>query len=90
VIVSDSAGHLAEYREKPVLSYDVSTGVYAMSSKARDHIAHNERIDMPDLMLRLLSKGLPPRIYRHEGTWLDIGRVEDYEAAQKKWQTEHP
>ena len=90
VIVSDSSGHLAEYREKPVLSYDVSTGVYAMSSKVREYIGSQERLDMPDLMLRLLGKGFPPRIFRHEGTWLDIGRIEDYEAAQKKWHNEHP
>lgn len=90
VIHTDSTGHLTDYREKPVLSYDVSTGVYAMSRGVRDYIAENERLDMPDLMLRLLDKGAPPRIYRHEGKWLDVGRVEDYELAQQQWREEHP
>jgi NDP-sugar pyrophosphorylase family protein len=90
VIVGDGHGHLAEYREKPVLSYEVSTGVYAMSSRVREFIGQNERLDMPDLMLRLLAKGSPPRIYRHEGKWLDVGRVEDYEAAQRQWEEAHP
>jgi NDP-sugar pyrophosphorylase family protein len=90
VIVEDEQGHLADYREKPVLSYEVSTGVYAMSSRVREFIGQNERLDMPDLMLRLVGKGSPPRIYRHAGTWLDVGRVEDYEAAQRQWQETHP
>lgn len=89
ILIEDGSGHLAEYREKPTLSYEASTGVYAMSSRVRDHMVKGERLDMPDLMLRLLAKGMPPRIYRHEGKWLDIGRVEDYEIAQKQWQETH-
>jgi NDP-mannose synthase len=90
VIVSDAHEHLAEYREKPVLSYEVSTGVYAMSSRVRQVIGKNEKLDMPDLMLRLLAQGQPPRIFRHEGSWLDVGRIEDYEAAQLQWQKANP
>jgi NDP-sugar pyrophosphorylase family protein len=90
VIVTDERGRLSEYREKPILSYEVSTGVYAMSSGVRRFIADGERLDMPDLMLRLKAAGVAPRIYRHEGTWLDVGRVEDYETAQRQWQATHP
>jgi len=90
VIVTDDSGHLSEYREKPVLSYEVSTGVYAMSSEVRRFISNREKLDMPDLMLRLKAEGVPPRIYRHQGTWLDVGRVEDYETAQRQWQASHP
>jgi NDP-sugar pyrophosphorylase family protein len=90
ILVSDGRGHLKEYQEKPTLSYEASTGVYAMSRRVREYIANGERLDMPDLMLRLLARGFPPRIYRHEGHWLDIGRVEDYEIAQKQWHDAHP
>ena len=86
VVVDDGTGHLAEYREKPVLSYEVSTGIYAMSREVIRHLTPGEPLDMPDLMRRLTAAGTPPRLYRHEGRWLDIGRVEDYQQAQEEWE----
>ena len=46
-------------------------------------VAPGERLDMPDLMRRLMAAGLPPRLYRHVGQWLDVGRPEDYAIAQR-------
>jgi NDP-mannose synthase len=83
VLVSDADGYLIEYREKPTLSYTVSTGIYVLSNRVRTHMQPGERLDMPDLMRRLISAGSPPRLHRHEGQWLDIGRVEDYQSAQE-------
>ena len=86
VVVDDGTGHLAEYREKPVLSYEVSTGIYAMSREVIHHLTPGEPLDMPDLMRRLMAAGTAPRLLRHEGRWLDIGRVEDYQQAQEEWE----
>lgn len=83
VIQSTPDRRLCRYDEKPTLSYEVSTGVYAMSAGIREHMSPGEHLDMPDLMRRLMSVGLPPRLYRHVGQWLDVGRPEDYAIAQR-------
>lgn len=83
VIQASPERRLCRYDEKPTLSYEVSTGVYAMSAGIVEHIAPGERLDMPDLMRRLMAAGLPPRLYRHVGQWLDVGRPEDYAIAQR-------
>jgi NDP-sugar pyrophosphorylase family protein len=69
------------YDEKPVREHLVSMGVYAARPEIAEFVAPGERIDLPDLVVRLLERGEAVACHRHEGLWLDIGRHEDYEAA---------
>lgn len=73
---------LTGYDEKPTLSYEASMGVYCFSPRARAQIASGERLDFPDLVLRLIGAGEIVRGRPSESFWLDIGRPEDYEQAQ--------
>lgn len=73
---------LTNYFEKPNIEYESSMGVYCFSPRVRDFIAPGERLDFPDLMLRLVSEGETVRAWRSNAFWLDIGRPEDYEQAQ--------
>ena len=41
-----------------------------------------QRIDFPDLVLRLIDAGEMVRAWRSDDQWFDIGRHDDYEAAQ--------
>jgi NDP-sugar pyrophosphorylase family protein len=44
-----------------------------------------------DLLLCLLGRGLPAFTFPHNGTWLDIGRVEDFQSAQDlAWDDQQP
>ena len=67
--------------EKPEIPYVVSMGVYAMEPRALDFIEEGARMDLPDLVHKLLEAGEPVGSYLYEGYWLDIGRHEDYEQA---------
>jgi len=70
------------YVEKPTYDYEVSMGVYAFSPRALALIEPGERLDFPDLVLRLIEAGEVVRARRSEGDyWLDIGRHDDYETA---------
>jgi NDP-sugar pyrophosphorylase family protein len=69
------------FEEKPELPYIVSMGVYVMEPRALDYIEPDTRLDLPDLVLRLLDAGESVGSYLFEGYWLDIGRHEDYERA---------
>jgi NDP-sugar pyrophosphorylase family protein len=73
------------YVEKPVLSYVVSMGVYCFSPRVREHIPAGQRLDLPDLVLRLIASGEVVRAWRSEDQWLDIGRHDDYEQAQDEF-----
>ncbi|MFF5218995.1 NDP-sugar synthase [Micromonospora sp. NPDC000442] len=88
VLKIDASGDLVGYEEKPTLKLDVSMGAYAMSPAALANIPAGP-YDMPQLILDLLAKGQRIRSWRHQGFWLDIGRVDDYSLANKMF-TENP
>lgn len=73
------------FDEKPTLTYDVSMGVYAFEREVAKLIPPGERFDFPDLVLSLLRDGKDVAAYRSKDFWLDIGRREDYELAQERF-----
>lgn len=81
VISLGEHGEITGYTEKPTLSYDVSMGIYMFSSEIKAHIPKGERLDLPDLILKLLAAKEHVNSYPFSGHWLDIGRPEDYAQA---------
>lgn len=79
------AHRLARYIEKPILSYDVSMGVYVFEKRVLKWVPSNRYLDFPELIQRLIKKGEKIVCYPSRDFWLDIGRHEDYEEAQKKF-----
>lgn len=74
-------GKLAEFHEKPHLTYQVSMGVYALNRKVLDFIPENTYFGFDHLMEKMLQNNIPVLAKKHEGYWMDIGRPEDYEQA---------
>ena len=72
--------------EKPSFPVIVSMGIYAFDPLAIDYIDIGERLDLPDLVARLLDANHPVGSYRHDGFWLDVGRPEDYAAAIEQFE----
>jgi NDP-sugar pyrophosphorylase family protein len=72
---------VASFEEKPVLSYNVSMGVYVFDRRVVELIPRGERYDFPDLLGAVLEHGWPVHAYRSGDFWLDIGRPEDYKLA---------
>lgn len=87
VIERDGKGRIIDYREKPVLTYDVSMGVYAFSPAILAHIPDGY-FDFPDLVLEMIRQGRNVRGYPFDGLWLDIGRQEDYGRAVETFAAE--
>ena len=86
VLEFDRVRRLTHYREKPVLSYSVSMGVYVFDRKVLNWIPRGRYFDFPDLIQKLLQEGQRVLCYPNQDFWLDIGRHEDYEEAQKRFQ----
>jgi len=81
VIVKSDGGVLGEYREKPVLEYDVSMGINVLSSESLDLIPSDGKFDIPELMTALIRTGKKVMCFDTDCYWQDIGRFEDYEQA---------
>jgi NDP-sugar pyrophosphorylase family protein len=79
-VVADKENKIIDYREKPILKYSVSMGIYAFRREILKLIP-GKKFDFPDLVHRLISTGQNPAIYRFNGIWLDIGRPDDWEKA---------
>ncbi len=86
VLEFDRTHRLTHYREKPILSYSVSMGVYVFDRRVLDWIPRSRYFDFPDLIQKLLKNGERVLCYPSRDFWLDIGRHEDYEDAQKRFQ----
>jgi NDP-mannose synthase len=78
------------YDEKPTFRFRVSMGVYALEPRAIEHVPAEGSFDVPDLALALLAAGEPVGAYDYDGYWLDIGRHDDYEAAERDADTVLP
>ena len=78
VLDVDGNGSLTGFREKPVLRYLVSMGVYAMSRELLEMVPPGQRYGFDNLMLDLLQRGERVHVEPYDGYWLDIGRVDDY------------
>ncbi len=70
-------------REKPCFRFFVNAGIYLIEPAAWDFISNGERLDMTQMIERLIAGAgkvvsFPVREY-----WLDVGRPDDYERAQR-------
>jgi NDP-sugar pyrophosphorylase family protein len=84
-------GLVAGFKEKPILSNLVSMGVYCMEPSVFEHIPANLPFGFDDLVLGLLKSDVPVYSYIHQGIWLDIGRVDDFQVAQElEWDAQSP
>lgn len=73
-------GRVTAYVEKPVMSHQVSLGIYALDPRALEHLADGP-VDIPAMVATLLADGEEVRAYEFAGEWFDIGTVGEHEAA---------
>jgi NDP-sugar pyrophosphorylase family protein len=73
---------VTRFKEKPVLTHIVSTGIYCVEPSVIELIPEGVPFGFDNLMHCMLSRKWPVRAFLHSGLWLDIGRVEDFQRAQ--------
>ncbi len=72
-----------KYIEKPKYTFDVSMGIYIFNRNVLRNIVYNKSLDMPQLLTILHNSNYKILCYKGEYYWLDIGRINDYEEANK-------
>jgi NDP-sugar pyrophosphorylase family protein len=85
-IIHHEGNHsITDYIEKPLHIFQVSMGVYVFEREVLQYIEPRKRLDLPDLVKRLLAHGRSVVSYPFEGYWLDIGNHSDYEKALEEY-----
>jgi NDP-sugar pyrophosphorylase family protein len=90
-VIETVNGKVAQFREKPHLSNLVSMGIYCMEPEMLRHIPSGIPFGFDDLAFRMLDLRQPINTFLHNGFWLDVGRIEDFQKAQDmEWVDEAP
>jgi NDP-sugar pyrophosphorylase family protein len=85
-VIKTSQGLVVDYQEKPSFQFLVSMGVYVLEPGVLDLLTPGLPCDLPDLVKLLLARGGRVASHVHDGYWLDIGRPDDFERAQRDYE----
>jgi NDP-mannose synthase len=85
-VLGTEAGRLVSFREKPKISQTVSMGIYAVNRRVLEYIPPKGPFGFDQLMLKLITTDQVVNVVQHPGYWLDIGRPEDYEQANREFE----
>lgn len=81
VLDLDADRRVVGFREKPVLTFPCSMGIYVLEPELIRLIPKVGVFGFDHLMAMCLEKKIRTHAYAFEGLWLDIGRPEDHEEA---------
>jgi len=69
--------------EKPVQRFFVNSGIYVVSPDIQEAIPKDTRIDMTDIIEQCIHNNDTVKSFVMHEDWLDIGRPEDFEKAER-------
>ncbi len=83
VLEINNKGVIQSFIEKPTYNHNVSMGIYGISKKMVNDI--NGFYGFDNLMINAIQNKKNIKAFNFEGLWLDIGRGEDYDALNEKF-----
>lgn len=84
-VVEKSGDVIDSLKEKPAYRHNVSAGIYVLNPEALSYIPHNTCFDMPNLFENLIVAGKKTSAYLFDGYWIDIGHINEFQKANKDW-----
>lgn len=73
-------GYVSHMQEKPVLSYNINTGLYVVNEKFLDRIPQDTFVDMTELISDCIRNNEKVGMYLiEEEKWLDTGQMDELE-----------
>lgn len=82
-VVESDGPLLTRLAEKPTYKHFVNAGIYLLSPKAFEYLGTDGRLDMTQLVDRLIESQRRVVSFPITEYWLDIGHIEDYNQAQR-------
>jgi len=84
-VVNIKNDKIISIEEKPIHKFFVSAGIYILNPETIDYIPKNRFYDMPVLFENLIKNDKITVSFPIREYWLDIGRIEEYERANKEY-----
>ncbi len=84
-VVEAKDGFISQIVEKPVHEFFVNAGIYVLNGDIVSSVTCGDKIDMPTLVEGLIEEPAGVSMYPVHEYWLDIGRMADFERAQKEY-----
>ena len=84
-VVNIEDGEIKSIEEKPIHKFFVSAGIYMLNPKCIEYIPNDEFYDMPTLFEKLIEDSKKTVSFPLREYWLDIGRIEEYERANREY-----
>ena len=82
----EDTGRVADFVEKPTEHFSVSMGVYVFSRHILETVPDNVAYGFDNFMIDSIRRGDDVRAFPFKGFWLDIGRPEDYDMANREFE----
>lgn len=82
-VLNAEGGEVSSFQEKPKYTYYANAGIYLMKKEVVKTVPNGEFYNATDLMDAIMNSGKKLIHYPIRGYWLDIGKHEDYDKAQK-------
>lgn len=77
---------ITQIEEKPDIITYALAGIYVMKPEIFEFIPKDTYYGIDQLIHDMMKKEFPVKKYEIEDYWLDIGRLDDYEKAQKDYE----
>ncbi|MGV8934733.1 MAG: nucleotidyltransferase family protein [Gallionellaceae bacterium] len=84
-VVRVDGASIINIEEKPTHKSLVSSGIYVISPAALQFVQKQTFYDMPTLFRTLIASNKRTAAYMFNEYWLDIGRIDEFDRAQREW-----
>jgi NDP-sugar pyrophosphorylase family protein len=84
-VVNVDGSNVTSIVEKPVHKFFVSAGIYMLSPECLSLIPENQYYDIPSLFDKLIEKNKDVTSFPIHEYWLDIGRINEFEQANREY-----
>jgi NDP-sugar pyrophosphorylase family protein len=81
----DDANRVTKIEEKPVYTFFVNAGIYALDPDLLGHLQKDQAIDMPDFLEGVIGKRENVVAFPIHEYWLDVGSLDSLELAKAQF-----
>jgi NDP-sugar pyrophosphorylase family protein len=82
-VIEHEHGLVVNYREKPVLSYTASMGIYLYEPQVVRSLPQGP-LQFPDLVLALLARDEPVAVFQSQAAWQHVGTLTQHREAHER------
>jgi dTDP-glucose pyrophosphorylase len=87
-VVSVDQPRILSIDEKPMHSFFVNAGIYTLEPSVLNYLERGKYADMPVVVRSVIDDGGRANAFPLREAWLDVGRDEDFQRAEARYQAE--